>query len=163
MHSSPKISPPCPKNQALKIGGHRYHPWPMSQPRKKWLLQVGRRDTCNRWVWPSPKSRRPLTSEKFCLGIWIWKKKDVPPKKLKNCLVHPWDFHILISWIFGGISNLEFPSSWFSGSSRWTLGVYRLSLSTSRSTVSFFGARIDNSAKQCVGRFPHFSLQVFLS
>ena len=83
-------------------------------PAPKKMTSPGWKDpTCNRWVWPSPKSRRPLTSEKFCLGIWIWKKKDVPPKKLKNCLVHPWDFHILISWIFGRISNLEFPSSHF--------------------------------------------------
>ena len=101
----PKISPHCPKNQALKIG-----------------------DTANRDPCPSPEkndfsrlggshlqplslaiSKKPKASDQWKVLPWDldMKKKDVPPKKLKNGW-NPLDFHIVISWIFGGFRTWSF-------------------------------------------------------
>ena len=106
----PKISPHCPKNQALKIG-----------------------DTANRDPCPSPEkndfsrlggshlqplslaiSKKPKASDQWKVLPWDldMKKKKCPTQEVEERL-EPLRFSYRYILDFWGIPNLEFPSSYF--------------------------------------------------
>ena len=108
MHSSPKISPPCPKNQALKIGGHRYHPWPMSQPRKKWLLQVGRIPPATVEFGHLQKAEGLWPVKSSALGFGYEKKKMSHPRSWRTVWFTPEIFISLYPGFLGGFRTWSF-------------------------------------------------------